>query len=129
MILLLDTSTPEVSLTLVDEGVQQARLFWQADRQLAHGLLGWLHDALEQHNKDWQDLSAIGVYHGPGSFTGLRIGIAVCNTLADSLDIPIVSAGGDDWQRSVLERLERHESEGIVMPEYGRDARITTPRK
>lgn len=36
------------------------------------------------------DLNVIAVYQGPGSFTGLRVGISVANALAWGLDIPVV---------------------------------------
>ena len=39
----------------------------------------------------WSDISAIGVVVGPGSFTGIRIGIAYAKGLAMGLNIPVVS--------------------------------------
>ena len=39
----------------------------------------------------WSDLSAIGVVVGPGSFTGIRLGIAYAKGLAMGLNIPVVS--------------------------------------
>ena len=102
---------------------------WQADRMLAKYLLKHLHDLLLSNNFDWNDISAIGVYTGPGSFTGLRIGITVMNSLADSLNISIVGATGDDWQEIAIRRLENNENDKIVLPNYGSDAKITTPKK
>lgn len=128
MILLLDTSTAEARLTLYENDATH-HVTWQADRQLAHGLLAWMRDALADQGKAWNDVEGIGVYQGPGSFTGLRIGIAVCNTLADSLGVAIVGATGDAWQQDAAERLRAHQNDRVVLPEYGRDARITTQRK
>jgi tRNA threonylcarbamoyladenosine biosynthesis protein TsaB len=128
MIVLLDTSTPVCKLTLVD-GDQQFATQWQADRQLANGLLEYLHDQLEVHDKTFNDVSGIGVFVGPGSFTGLRIGLTVMNTLADASGIPIVGCRGEAWQQDALLRLETGENDRIALPFYGSDANITTPRK
>ncbi len=128
MILLLDTSTPLCRLNFID-GDTRADYEWQADRELAKGLLGWLNERLAEQGKTWQDITAIGAFQGPGSFTGLRIGLTVLNTLADSLSIPIVATTGDDWQTVALSRLEQGENDRIALPFYGSDANITTPRK
>lgn len=128
MIVLLDTSTGLCQLTIVDSE-QRPTVEWQADRALARGLLEFIITALQQQNLTLQDVTGIGVFRGPGSFTGLRIGATTMNTIAASQDIPIVGALGDDWQEDVLRRLSMGENDKIVLPEYGRDARITLPRK
>lgn len=128
MKLLLDTSTPICHLSLVD-GNSRFDYQWQADRTLARYLLKFLHDKLAEHGADFHDITAIGVMKGPGSFTGLRIGLSVANTLSDSLQIPIVGATGDNWREAALERLAGSETDQIVLPEYGSEAHITRPRK
>ena len=128
MILLLDTSTPVCRLTLVEDN-RHSDYEWEANRELAKGLLEWLQKRLEEQDKKWQDLTGIGAFTGPGSFTGLRIGLTVLNTLADSLAIPIVGTNGDDWQQTALNRLNNGETDHITLPYYGSEANITTPRK
>ncbi len=128
MKLLLDTSTPICHLSLVD-GDSRFDYQWQADRTLARYLLKFLQDKLAEHGADFHDITAIGVMKGPGSFTGLRIGLSVANTLSDSLQIPIVGATGDNWREAALERLAGGETDQIVLPEYGSEAHITRPRK
>ena len=128
MILLLDTSTPECRLSLVD-GDWRYDATWEANRELAKGLLSYLQTQLESQQKTWKDLTGLGVFKGPGSFTGLRIGITVLNTIADSEKIPIVGETGEDWREKAIERLTRNESDKIVLPEYGGEANITQPRK
>ncbi|MDB5167857.1 MAG: HAD-superfamily hydrolase, subfamily variant 3 [Candidatus Saccharibacteria bacterium] len=128
MILLLDTSTPLCKLTLVD-GEQWHIDEWQADRTLAKNLLRYMQGQLRHYDKSFADILGIGVYQGPGSFTGLRIGLTVLNTMADSERVPIVGVQGDDWQRVAIQRLMAGENDKIVLPFYGSEAHITTPRK
>lgn len=128
MILLLDTSTPVCKLTLID-GDLRFDDEWQADRTLAKGLLGYIYTNLQVHDKTWADISAIGVFAGPGSFTGLRIGLTVLNTIADSQHIPIVGGCGEEWQADVLAKLKDGHNDQIVLPFYGSEAHITQSKK
>lgn len=128
MIIALDTSTMTCRTTLVrgDERINEA---WEAGRGLGDGLIGYLRELLTRNGSDWSDVSGIVVMRGPGSFTGLRIGMTVMNTVADTMDIPIVGQEGDDWLEAGLARLRAGENDRLVMPHYGREANITTPRK
>ena len=128
MILLLDTSTPECHLTFI-EGDWHYEAKWQADRELAKGLLAYIQSQLESQKKTWQDLTGLGVFKGPGSFTGLRIGITVLNTVSYAQSIPIVGEVGEDWKEKAAQRLLNNESDQVVLPEYGGEANITQPRK
>lgn len=128
MILLLDTSTPVCKLTLVSDD-QRFESEWQADRTLAKNLLAYLRDQLSAHGKTFDDITAIGAFQGPGSFTGLRIGLTVLNTIANAQGIPIVGATGNAWQQDVIAKLQAGTNEKIVLPFYGSDAHITKPRK
>jgi tRNA threonylcarbamoyladenosine biosynthesis protein TsaB len=128
VILLLDTSTPTCRMTLVDND-DRHEYEWEASRILARDLLGFINEKLLRHSKSWSDINAIGIYKGPGSFTGLRIGITVMNTLADAQGIQIVGASGDGWQLDALGRIASGENQKIVLPLYGREANITKPKK
>ena len=124
MIILLDTSTATCRLTTVD-GESSNNFDWEAGRTLARGLLA----AIQEKVGDVKNISGIGIMRGPGSFTGLRIGMAVANTLADGLGIPIVGETGDSWRESALGRLSSGEDDQVILPFYGGDAHITKPKK
>lgn len=52
-------------------------------------ILPMIDELLHKHNLTPQDLSAIEVAEGPGSFTGVRVGVAIGNALAFALGIPV----------------------------------------
>ena len=52
-------------------------------------VLPFIDELLKEKGKTIQDLTEISVVEGPGSFTGLRVGIAIANTLGTLLKIPI----------------------------------------
>ena len=128
MIILLDTSTPVCKLYLLDGDVHYESQ-WQADRALARGLLTFIRGQLSQQGWAWSDISGIGVFRGPGSFTGLRIGVTVLNTLANAEKIPIVGTDGATWKQLAMDRLRNDDNDQIVLPLYGSEAHITAARK
>lgn len=128
MILLWNSADMTVAMCLVD-GAERHEYTWEAGRSLARDMLAYLRDRLAEHGAEFTDIEGIGVYRGPGSFTGLRIGLTVLNTIASDRGIPIVGATEEAWQKSCLEKLAAGENDQLVMPEYGADAHITSPRK
>ena len=110
MKLYLDTSTPTTILRLDDK-----EYTWESGRDLAEKLHEFLRDKLAENDKTWQDIESITFMSGPGSFTGLRIGAAVVNALAHELNIPLYNHHG--------------EKVPIILPDYGRPANVTAPKK
>jgi tRNA threonylcarbamoyladenosine biosynthesis protein TsaB len=90
----LDTSTPAASAAVLrDDGVAfevappPERL--QSPPAHAAELMPAVAEAMERAEVDWGDLDAIAVGVGPGTFTGLRIGIATARALATAADLPL----------------------------------------
>ena len=52
-------------------------------------VLGAIEDALKLESTAMTDIEIIEVFTGPGSFTGLRVGISIANALSFALQIPI----------------------------------------
>ncbi len=130
MLLGIKTDNPICEMYLYDNnGTSVATKIWQADRQLAHFLLKKLDEFLVDNKSSFDEISGLFVFKGPGSFTGLRIGVTVMNTIAYSQDISIVGVEGEGWLDLAISRLLAKENDQVVMPEYGAEARITKPRK
>lgn len=102
---------------------------WEAGRQLSVQLPAAIDEILEQSDSSYAGLSGLIIYEGPGSFTGLRIGITIANTIAHELNIPIVGSTGDTWLEDGVEKLKTAKPGIIVMPVYGGEANITKQKK
>ena len=87
-ILALETSAKSVSAAVVEDGMVLASAYQNIG--LTHSVtLMPLVDAMLQHAAlSAQDMGLIAVAAGPGSFTGLRIGISAAKGLAWALDLP-----------------------------------------
>ncbi len=129
MILTLRTDGPNAEIGLYDADKQLSYYEWHADRSLAKDLLRVVHEQLMIQKADWSDVSGVVVYQGPGSFTGLRIGLTVANTLAYSQAVPIVAVEGEDWLMGGIARLQKGEDDKLALPHYGAEAHITLPKK
>lgn len=122
------TDKPEAQLGLFDGGTELKYVTWLAHRELAETIHVKIDELLKSQQKELKNLESVVVFKGPGSFTGLRIGITVANALANSLQIPIVSVQGEDWIKTGIERLGKTDNETIAMPEYGAEPNITQPK-
>lgn len=129
LILTLRTDKPEAEIGLYNNDQQIEYVTWQAHRQLAETVHFRIESVLQANKYDWNDIQGIIVYQGPGSFTGLRIGITVSNTLAQSLGLCIVGTQHDTWISDGLLRLQSGETDIAVSPEYGAPVHITAQKK
>jgi len=129
MILALKNDQPEAALYLLKNDAVVAKKTWHAHRELSNTLLEQIEDMLNQQHATLKDLGGLVVFEGPGSFTGLRIGITVLNTLAYTLNIPVVGETGDDWLESGVKNIKTAKLGVFVEPQYGASAHITMPRK
>jgi tRNA threonylcarbamoyladenosine biosynthesis protein TsaB len=128
IILTLRTDKPEAEIGLFDDQKQLAYVTWQAHRQLAETLHQKINQTLAANHKTFGDVGGIVVFSGPGSFTGLRIGVSVANALAYSLNCPVVGVKDADVKTGIT-RLLSGGSDKMVLPEYGSPVHITTQKK
>lgn len=130
MILTIRTEKPEAEIGLyTQDGEQLVHESWQAHRQLAETLHQKITDLLALQQATMTDISGIVAFAGPGSFTGLRIGISVANALAYSNDCGVVATNGDAWIDQGVERLKNGVEQKVAVPLYDTPANTTAPRK
>lgn len=123
------TDKPDAELGLYEDEKQLAYVTWLAHRQLAETLHSKISELLQANHKALKDVQGIVVFQGPGSFTGLRIGLSVANALAYGLGIPIVATMDPGWLETGLARLAQGDTDHITVPEYGALPHITQQKK
>ena len=90
MLLLINTSTTSASIALTKEG----KVLFTEENPLPQDHAAWLHPAVERMLVKGEitagQLEAISVVVGPGSYTGLRVGMAAAKGFCFALNIPLI---------------------------------------
>ena len=89
-ILAIDTASSVSSVAVASEGKLQAEVTVEAGRTHSETLLSHIEGALSFAGVERSALRGVAVSIGPGSFTGLRIGLATAKAIAYGLGIPLV---------------------------------------
>lgn len=92
MLLAVDTSTSQAGLAVYD-GRVRTELVWQAGRDHGRHLMPAVEASLRRIGLGPADLTVVAAARGPGSFTGLRVGLGVAQGLALALGIPMYGIG------------------------------------
>jgi len=90
LLLAIDTSTQVASAALYDGVSVRAEMTWESPRRHTVELAPQVVAMLNRLKTDASALTGLAVALGPGSFTGLRIGLALVKGLALALSIPVV---------------------------------------
>lgn len=129
IILALRTDKPEAEIGIYNNEKQLVYETWQAHRELAETIHKKIKEMLDLLSISLKDIEGIVCYKGPGSFTGLRIGLTVANTLAYAGNAPVVAREDPNWIEKGIKDLLAGQNDKIVIPEYGAEPNITKPRK
>ena len=87
--LFLDTSAVNTASVAVEIGGKRFEKSSESRVLKSQMVLPLIESLLAEHNVRLHDLSGISVVTGPGSFTGLRVGATVANTLGYLLSVPV----------------------------------------
>lgn len=106
LILNLETATTVCSVSLARDGQLLAFKEQNGDYSHAENLTLFIEDVFRQSDLNLSDVDAIAVSKGPGSYTGLRIGVSTAKGLSYSLDKPLIAV-------STLQHISLAVSEGL----------------
>ena len=90
MLLAVDTSTAQVGLALYDGAQVIGEYAWRSSQRHTVELAPAISDLLTRCGVTMEDVRALGVALGPGSFTSLRVGLSLVKGLALSRHIPLI---------------------------------------
>lgn len=97
MKLYIDTSSNEQTIVKLDD----LQLVRSSEVLHSQVVLPMVEELLAQKGKTLQDLTEIEVMIGPGSFTGLRVGVSIANALGYALKVPV--NGQKVWELAIVE--------------------------
>src|SRR5688572_4021525 len=91
MILNIDTATEQASVCLSQDGNVVSTLSNDSQKDHASWMQVAINTLLQKEGYTMQQLQAVAVTHGPGSYTGLRVGMATAKGLCFALQIPLIT--------------------------------------
>lgn len=91
LILLIETATSTCSVALSQNGSILALKELNEPNIHASQITLFIEDVMSEAKKNFSDLQAVAVSMGPGSYTGLRIGVSTAKGLSYALDIPLIA--------------------------------------
>ena len=112
LILNLETTTTNCSVSLAQQGeVISYREVNDPNYSHAENLHVFIQEVVKEASVSTEDIRAIAVSKGPGSYTGLRIGVSAAKGLCFSLDVPLIAV---DTLQALAMRVEAQE--GYIIP-------------
>jgi tRNA threonylcarbamoyl adenosine modification protein YeaZ len=137
MILFIDTSQDKTIIALGKDERIISRKIWQTRYQQSETLLPAINQLLKKNRFSLKNLTSLIVNSGPGSYTGLRVGIATANALSFGLKIPLIEI--KNIQKMGMRKLfeigskrlknKKFKVGDIVIPFYGKKPQITKSKK
>lgn len=140
LMLALESSAKAASAAVFEDGVMLGLSVQNGGLTHSRTLLPMAEDLLKNMDRKVQDVGLVAVACGPGSFTGLRIGMAEAKGLCWALQVPVVGVstleamafGGPDMEGTMLccamDARRRQVYNALFRVEKGKPARLTEDR-
>ena len=89
-VLSIDTSSKIASIAIIEDGKILDEMHILSEEEHSQTLMPMIEKLFKDNNMDLDDIDVIGCSRGPGSFTGIRIGIATAKAFSDAKNIPLI---------------------------------------
>ena len=96
ILLAIDTCTRRSSVALRDKTLIRAECTWETERHHTAGVSAQIRHLMRTANIQPADIGAVAVAIGPGSFTGVRCGLAIAKGLATARNLPLIGVPAFD---------------------------------
>ncbi len=116
LILCIDTATPVCSVALADKKEIIAHIDSTEEKVHASHLGIFVDNVLQKAGKSVKQLDAVAISKGPGSFTGLRIGVSLAKGLCYGSDIPLIAV--DTLQAIAFGMIKAVENKHTELPSF-----------
>jgi len=121
LILAIDTAT-RASVVAIGRDEPLARSVREVQHRHGSHLLAQIDEALQMAAAGIADVTALAVGTGPGSFTGLRVGLATAKTIAYARDVPLLGVPSSDaLRRAAVELAGAPPDVAVVLPAGAHD--------
>lgn len=108
ILLALDTATESCSAAVSHNGEALARRFERLRRGQAERLVPMIEEVMAEARADYRALDGIAATVGPGSFTGVRVGLAAARGLALAAGVPLIGVSTLEAVAAAVPAAERH---------------------
>ena len=115
LILNIETSTKNCSVALSRNGVVLAWRESEEGNDHAAKTAVFVEEVLSEAGRKAEELDAVAVGKGPGSYTGLRIGVSTAKGLAYGLGKPLLAVS--PLEAMAMESIRRSSEEGVLEPD------------
>lgn len=118
-LLVIDTSSSVCTVALVQDEQNTVK---QLEGARTHGqyLLSTIHEVTSQARINLAELDTLAIVSGPGSFTGIRIGVGVVQGLGTALDTPVILLSSLEWL--ACSAIEKYGCSAVLVCQTARDS-------
>ncbi len=106
-LLAIQTSIQPYSLSILKDGACLRHVQLQSSYSYSEELMQHVDDLLRGAELNYSDVSCVAVSHGPGSYTGLRLGVSVAKTIGFVYRMPIIGVSALEAQVMGLAQTKR----------------------